>query len=135
MVSIRKLSFDKAGKKASGAAAVLSGIEAEIMDVVWDNSPVHCCDVRSVLKRKVAPTTVAVMLDRLYDRGLVMRKAETARGGVRYLYSPKVTRDGFCRTVVEQTVDNLITAFGPSAVNFFNEKFRSTSIVQPKREK
>ena len=63
------------------------------------------------------------MLDRLYEKRLVSRKTQQGRGGLYYLYSPKVTEEEFNKSVLEASVDSLVARFGPAAVNYFNERF------------
>lgn len=74
-------------------------------------------------KRKVALSSVAVILDRLHDKKVVGRAEETARGGTRYTYFPKEDRKTFEKNVVEEAVNNLIASFGSVAVNYFNDRF------------
>lgn len=102
----------------------LGPVEAEILEVLWKNEEMKVRDIHAKLKKKVAQSSVAVLLDRLFDRRLVTRRTETGRGGLFYIYSASVTRPEFEKHVVEQTVDNLLKHFGPTAVNYFNERFR-----------
>ena len=75
------------------------------------------------LKRDVALSSVAVILDRLYQRKIVDREIETGRGGVRYIYFPTKDRPQFEKSIIEETVNSLIQRFGPAAVSYFNERF------------
>lgn len=75
-------------------------------------------------KRDVALSSVAVILDRLFELGIVDRKSETGRGGVRYLYFARQNKKQFEKGVVESTVNKLIAQFGSTAVSYFNERFR-----------
>ncbi|MBI4451412.1 BlaI/MecI/CopY family transcriptional regulator [Candidatus Woesearchaeota archaeon] len=104
---------------------LLSPLEQDILQILWPDKKYKVKHIYAKLKdkRKVALSSVAVILDRLHSHGVVDRSAETGRGGVRYIYYPKTTKDAFERRVVEQAVDGLIANFGPTAVSYFNERF------------
>ena len=78
---------------------------------------------RAVAKKQVAVSSVAVILDRLHEKGLVKRSIETARGGVRYVYSPTKDKQQFEASVIEQAVDSLVARFGSAAVSYFHQRF------------
>ncbi len=104
--------------------SLLSPLEGDVLSVLWPDKKLRVREIHSKLKRKVAISSVAVILDRLHDKGIVARKEETARGGVRYIYFPVRDKQSFEKSVVEQTVNKLIDAFGHSAVSYFNERFK-----------
>lgn len=119
---VRKISLEK-----RGIEALLSPLEADILRVLWsDGSEMLVRDVHGKLIRKsksVAITSVAVILDRLYKKGMASRQARTGRGGTHYLYSARAGKQAFERSVVESVVNSLISNFGPSAVSYFGERF------------
>jgi predicted transcriptional regulator len=104
---------------------VLSPLEKDVIEVLWkvDNAKVKDIFDKVVKKRDVAQTSVAVILDRLHDKKLVKRKMESCRGGYRYVYSSKSTKEEFHKTVIQGTVDKLIKKFGGVATAYFNERF------------
>ena len=110
-------------KKVFGS--VLSPLESGVLHCLWPNRELKVRDIYQRLKkgRKVALTSVAVILDRLYEKGVVDRKIETARGGLRYVYFPKKDKRQFEKSVVEETVNRLIDKFGTVAISYFNERF------------
>lgn len=104
---------------------VLSPLEMDVLNIIWQcNGGMRVRDIHSSLKRKVALTSVAVILDRLHEKKLVNRKIETGRGGEHYIYLCKVSQKDFEKDVIEKTVDKLIENYGPTAMNYFNERFR-----------
>lgn len=105
---------------------VLSPLEADILKFLWPDKSLRVRQIYERLKgkRKVALSSVAVLLDRLFEKGVVSRKVETARGGIRYVYSPKKDREQFERGIVETVVNKLIQQFGPTAASYFNERFK-----------
>ncbi len=118
---VDKIRFNKRG------LGILSPLEAEVLKLLWrkDNNRVR--DIYNLLKkrRKVALTSVAVILDRLHEKGIASRKSESGRGGYHYIYSAKSSREEFEQSVIERTVDKLIDNFGQNAVTYFNERFKS----------
>ncbi len=111
--------------KSSGNFDVLSPLESDVLDVLWPDRQMRVRDIYKLLRkeRKVALTSIAVILDRLFEKGVVDRKIEAARGGLRYMYFPKKNRKQFETSVVEETVNKLISKFGEVAVSYFNERF------------
>ncbi len=104
---------------------VLSPLEGDVLGVLWPDREFRVREIYKLLRkeRKVALTSIAVILDRLFEKGVVDRKIESARGGLRYMYFPKKDRKQFEESVVEETVNKLIAKFGNVAVAYFNERF------------
>ncbi len=101
---------------------VLGDLEADIMKTIWT---IKSGDVKTIHKhlneeRKAAVTTVATVLDRLYAKGLVKREL-VKEGGVRYVYSPAMTRSQFDSTVVRNVFKGLFESFGESAISYLVE--------------
>jgi predicted transcriptional regulator len=104
--------------------SLLSPLEGDVLKILWPDKQMRVREIHEKLKSKVALSSVAVICDRLHDRGIVARKIETARGGVRYIYYPTQDKNAFEKTVVEDTVNKLIETFGSTAVSYFNDRFR-----------
>lgn len=119
MVKVSRIRFD------GNSVAVLSPLENDAIKILWGRGDMRVRDIYSILKkrRKVALTSVAVILDRLYEKRIVTRKIELGRGGEHYIYSPSCSRADFEQSVIERAVDRLIGRFGPVAVTYFNERF------------
>ena len=111
--------------KLRGNLDVLSPLERDVLKLLWPDKKLKVRDLYQKIapKRKVALSSVAVILDRLYARNIVDRTAEVARGGVRYIYFPRHDEAAFKQTIVETTVNKLIDTFGPVALAYFNERF------------
>src|SRR3989338_6032497 len=109
----------------SGDFDVLSPLEGDVLNVLWPDREFRVRDIYRKLRkeRKVALTSIAVILDRLFGKGVVDRKIETARGGLRYVYFPKKDKKQFETSVVDETVNRLIDKFGSVAISYFNERF------------
>ncbi len=108
-------------------SALLSPLESDVMHVLWPDRRMKVKQIYERLtgKRKVALSSVAVILDRLHERGIVGREMEPARGGVRYTYYPTGDRGMFEQSVVKDAVDKLIARYGKTAVAYFHERFNS----------
>ena len=105
---------------------LLSPLESEVLRILWKQGDARVRDIYAALprRRSVALTSVAVILDRLHRKGMVSRRAEAGRGGYHYIYSARASRQEFEHSVIERTVDKLIDNFGPTAVAYFNERFK-----------
>ena len=103
-------------------STVLGDLEADIMKTIWT---IQSGDVKTIhthlnQERKAAVTTVATVLDRLYAKGLVQREL-VKEGGVRYIYSPAMSRTQFDSTVVRNVFKGLLESFGESAISYLVE--------------
>ena len=101
-------------------AEVLGPLEAEVMDVVWDQGEVTVRDVHRALKkdRNLAYTTVMTTLGRLTDKGLLHR----VEGQPAHHYSPLVSREQYARSTVKSVVDWLVNHFPDPAVAYFVDR-------------
>ena len=66
-------------------------LETEVLSSLRDLREAPAGDVRKALEQRgtrVAYTTVATILSRLFEKGLVRRRRETCRGGERYVTGP-----------------------------------------------
>ena len=124
MVEFKGLRFEKKGSKAPGLKSVLSPLESEVLDILCSCREATVREIHRKMKTKCALTSVAVMLDRLHDKGLVTRKALLGRGGQHYVYSAKASKKDLEYSVLEKTVNSLMKSFGTTAVSYFNERFK-----------
>ncbi len=124
MVNVEKIRFNKKGMNS-----LLSPLESDTLDLLWKKDQAKVKDLHNILKkdRKVALTSVAVILDRLHQKGIVTRTIESGRGGGHYIYSTKESKEEFEETIVDNTVNKLINTFGPTAVNYFNKRFKKNN--------
>jgi predicted transcriptional regulator len=118
-----KINTIRFGKR--GVETLLSPLESDVLRILWKKEHVKAREVYDLLKRKrkVALTSVVVILDRLHKKGLVKRITKPGRGGYHYIYTPNTTKIDFEHSVMEGVTDKLIATFGNSAVNYFNERF------------
>lgn len=110
-------------------AKSLSNLEQKVMEIVWKYRE---CSVRVVHKqlnkrRKLAYTTVATILQRLFDKGLVQRK----RQGLAYIYSPKLSKELYSKSLAGSFLHKFINSFGDVAIASFAASIESL----PKRKR
>ena len=76
------------------------------MDAIW-GSKETLITVREIhvdlnKARKMAYTTVMSTMDRLFEKGLLDRKIEKGRGGLYYVYWPKLEKVSFQKSAVRE---------------------------------
>lgn len=96
----------------------LGELEAEIMKAIWKQKE---ATVRTVLKqiqkkKEVAYTTIMTIMSRLYEKGLLNRRAD-ANGA--YLYFPSETKEDFFSRVSGNLINKMLKDFGDVAVAQF----------------
>ena len=98
--------------RRAAAPARLTALQVAVMQVLWSRDEASVTDVqRAMTGRRLAPTTVATMLVRLEQRGLVSHRAE----GRQYIYrsrvSPADVRETVTRELLRNLFDGDVTAF------------------------
>ena len=109
----------------------LGTLESDVLRSLRELDEAPARAVRSHLNdrgRRVAYTTVATTLGRLWSKGLVHRRTESCRGGERYLYRSV----DFERKYLRQLLRGVVTLFGPSGVVHLNEELAK---LDPAEEK
>jgi len=77
-----------AGAAGDPVETALGTLEREVMDVLWREGDLAVRDVQTRLVRSIAYTTVMTTLDRLYKKGVLLRR----QSGRAFFYSAAVTR-------------------------------------------
>ncbi len=100
-------------------STTLGELEQKIMDILWENKSCSGRDVLKVLEKdkKLAYTTVATILQRLFDKGLLDRKED--KNG--YLYSPKITKEKYSKSIAQSFLRKFINSYGDTAIASFAE--------------
>jgi BlaI family penicillinase repressor len=99
----------------------LSPLEQEIMVVVWNLKKCHAREVLNKLKKPLAYTTIATILQRLYKKGMV---GKTSEGNI-FVYSPKSTSEEYSKKIAKSFLLNFFESFGDSAIVSFAESVES----------
>ncbi len=97
----------------------LGELEQQVMDIVWDSRQCSARDVLTILEKdkRLAYTTVATILQRLYEKGL-LTKEENKQG---HIYSPKLSRESYSKNIAQSFLKKFIASFGDTAIASFAE--------------
>lgn len=95
----------------------LSELEQEVMDVVWK---LNSCTVRDVLSafsktKKLAYTTIATILERLHEKGLLKKDGSTFA----ITFTPKITKVEYSKKIASSLFDKFFGTFGDTAMASF----------------
>ncbi|AEC51090.1 hypothetical protein PNA2_0172 [Pyrococcus sp. NA2] len=110
-----------------GIKAVLPSLEAEIMEYMWEIKEGTAGEVYEYLKTKhpeIRRSTVSIIMNRLCEKGLLTRRMERGRGGIRYVYMITTTREEFERKIVEKIIDTLLANFREATYAYISKKIR-----------
>ena len=99
----------------------LSPLEVDIINALVPDKKYRVKDIYAMVKSKASKSSISVILDRLYQKGLVSRTVENAKGGMRFIYTLEQSKERFEKSVVENVVESVIKKFGSKAVVYFNE--------------
>ena len=83
----------------------LGDLQAAIMRVLWEQREATASQVHRALLRErgLAPTTIATMLRKMEEKGVVAHRAE----GRQFLYRPVVSEQEVRRSMVSELVERL----------------------------
>jgi predicted transcriptional regulator len=96
---------------------LLGTLETEVIVALRELEEAPARDVRKSLEQRgtrVAYTTVATILSRLHDKGLVRRRRETCR----YVYRTADVEQKYLRNLLK----GVVAMFGPAGVVHLNEE-------------
>ena len=93
----------------------LGELEQRIMDIVWKQKKSSAREIQTKLDRELAYTTVATILNRLYEKGLVTRR----EGKNGYTYSPKISKEKYSQNIANSFIKNFMNSFGDAAIASF----------------
>jgi predicted transcriptional regulator len=129
MPSKRKSQISQYNLRRKELEAVLGPLEANIIGVIWNSEkrPVKVRDVYEKLKQKkdIAYTTVMSTMDRLYNKGFLDRRTEKGKGGLVYVYWPKLEEQNFKKSAVREVISSLMENFGEIVASYLVEEASS----------
>ena len=98
--------------RKAAAPPRLTASQLTVMQVLWSRDEASVADVqRAMTGRRLALTTVATMLVRLEQRGLVSHRAEGRQYVYRSRVSPADVRETVTRELLRNLFDGDVTAF------------------------
>ncbi|MGE0406645.1 MAG: BlaI/MecI/CopY family transcriptional regulator [Candidatus Korobacteraceae bacterium] len=95
----------------------LSQLEVECIKVLWRKKAASVAEVRSGMARPLAYTTVMTVLDRMMDKGAVIRR----KNGRAYVYSPALDLQSARRQAVQRLIENLFDQDPSALIQFVSE--------------
>lgn len=97
--------------------APLGELEKLIMNIVWDHKGSSAREILNKLEteKKLAYTTIATVLQRLFEKELVARKEDKSG----YIYSAKITKEEYGKKVAQTFLSRFIDSFGDIAIASF----------------
>ena len=115
-----------------GMHKLLGELEAEVMEIVWEQG---ACTARLVheqlqqASRPLAYSTVKTVLERLSEKHLLSRqKVDNA-----YVYRPAYSKSEFTARAMQRIVDSLFDSFGEPVLDHFLEHLDRASPEQRAR--
>ncbi len=109
--------------------ANLGELESQVMNIIWNKQNCSVNDVLKELKRDriIAYTTVATILHRLHQKGLLIKKQHKTF----HLYDPAVSKSEYSNNLVHSFMRGVMKTFGDAAITSFAENLHKL----PKKEK
>ena len=104
--------------------AILGPLEADVLKAIYEiGKPVRVREVYEAMsrERKIAYTTVMSTMNTLFDKGILDRKVTEGRGGLLYVYWPKMSRGEIERSAVRHIMDSLVKNFGEAVTSYIVE--------------
>lgn len=106
--------------------AFLGPLEARILDTIWSNEkrPLTVRKVHESMGNdpKLAYTTIMTTMNRLFEKGLLDREVKSGKGGLHYVYWPKMEKEAFERSAIQGVLGSLIDKFGEKVIDCFVEQ-------------
>ncbi|EJW18593.1 BlaI/MecI/CopY family transcriptional regulator [Paenibacillus alvei] len=99
----------------SGLNRFFGPLEAKVMTVLWEGSEMTIKDVQKKLEAEkcINFNTVMTVMNRLVDKGILVKRTE----GRTSLFRPVLSRDVFLDTQSKELTHELMDEFGPLVVN------------------
>ena len=115
--------------KAQKPARRPGDLQLAILRVLWDRQEASVAEVhQSLHRRRLAPTTIATMLRKMEDRGLVTHRKE----GRSFVYRARLTEAEVSRQAVAETLDAVFEGSVSAMVSHLLEQasFRPDELAQ-----
>lgn len=103
----------------------LSDLEQQVMNFIWERKETSVRDVVDELSkhRKIAYTTVATIVQRLENKGFVVRK----ESGKTNFYKPRLGKETYTKRIADSFIKRFVGSFGDAAIASFAEGLEDLS--------
>ncbi len=105
-------------KSFSSDPLLFNALERDILAVLWEAGEARSRPLHLLLghKHHVTHTAIAVALNRLRTQGILLRRPEKARGGTRFVYRSRYTREELGTHIGSRFLHFLRKNFGDACV-------------------
>lgn len=113
----------------TGLAKLLGTLESDIMEILWKRGELSGRDVFEALRdqgQRLSYGAVKTVLNRLAQKNLLLLEQEKNQN----LYRPRLSRDEFASSAVEEIVNSLVDSFGAPALAHFMDQLQATDPEQ-----
>lgn len=122
---LRKLLAGRLSSAAGDPVETAFGVlERDVLNVLWAANDLAVRDVQTRLGRPIAYTTAMTTLDRLFKKGVLVRR----QSGRAFLYSAAVTRDELQAQIASRVLAGLLKSQETSAVPVLSNLIDSVSL-------
>lgn len=97
-------------------ASALGSLEREVMNELWQRGETSVREVHQFLGERMAYTTLMTTFDRLYKKGLLVRRKDNRA----FLYAPRFSRAEFERGIAQDIISGLLGRDGENAEPLLN---------------
>jgi len=120
------MTLNKLDLQKHGLTAMLSDVESDLLTVLWKEKQANARILFDAIKGKhaLAYSSTVVYLDRLYSKGLLERKIERGKGGLRYIYLPKYSKQELGNKIADNFISFLKASFGESSTAYLRKKLK-----------
>jgi predicted transcriptional regulator len=106
-------------RKPAAVAEMLGPLEAEMMEILWDQGPLLVAEIEGILNQRrddpLAYKTVLTICARLTEKGYLSYVQE----GRAFRYGPTVSRSQFVAQQADKAADAMLNRFGDVALSSF----------------
>jgi predicted transcriptional regulator len=115
--------YTPSGYKVDGTdlETILGPLEADVLNSVYSmGKPIRIREVYEKMRRerKIAYTTVMSTMNTLFEKGILDRRIIEGKGGLLYVYWPKLTRAQIEKSAVKHIMDSLMKNFGDVVTSY-----------------
>ncbi|MEM4389445.1 MAG: BlaI/MecI/CopY family transcriptional regulator [Candidatus Micrarchaeia archaeon] len=130
----RKFRVGKIDLERADLSCFFNALESKIMRYLWKAGSGTSREIFEAVRPKgISPVTIAVTLDRLHKRGLVEREVKTGRGGLHYVYRPRLDEKAFGEEISMRFARSMLAAFGDSVASFFSKEMMRKLLSKRRR--
>lgn len=108
----------------TGLSKLLGTLESDIMEILWEQGELSGRDVFEALRdqgQRLSYGAVKTVLNRLAQKDLLVIDQEKNQN----LYQPRLSRDEFASSAVEEIVNSLVDSFGAPALAHFMDQLQA----------